>query len=222
MKQLADFYEEGGWKFLLTYAAIFLLVTVGSVGQAIWLIIWYGRIRYDFSVRRNGNDLAYGLYVSIFSGWVFGAIFWILSVYSAIQAYIATKCCGKTGSFTELLKNTSILAGLGFVISCFLVILWSTDKKCAEIYAKGLVEGQKTQAYQKWYNQTIAKVPESEREAFIKDFNRWRCNEGQTYTEIFYGIFLASFILLILSIPFCKYVLELNVSLLLSKRESLL
>ncbi|EAY14846.1 hypothetical protein TVAG_411120 [Trichomonas vaginalis G3] len=213
--QLADFYEEGGCKFLLIYAAIFLTITVGSIGQAVWLFIWWGRVKYDFSVRRNGNDLAFGLYVSILSGWIFGAIFWFLGVYSAIQAYIVTKCRGKTGSFTELLKNTSFLAGIGFLISCFLVIIWSTDKKCAELYSKSLYPGNSTKSYQTWYNKTINSIPDEKRDLFIQNFNKWRCNEGQTYTEIFFGIFIFAFILLILSIPFCKYVLELNVALLL-------
>ena len=209
--KLGDIYEEGGLGFFLTYGFIFLIMTVGCVGQAVWLYIWWGRIKYDFSWRKNGNDIAYDLYVSVMSGWIFGFVFWALTIISTVLLFLSKKCCKKTGKTNAFLKHTSFLAAIGFAVTCILVLVWSTDKNCDQIYSIGLYYGRNTTAYDEWYDKLISGMGEEEKVKFEANFNNWQCNEGSTYTWIFFGFFIAGIVLLLLSIPCVKVSFELDV-----------
>ena len=209
--KLGDIYEEGGLGFFLLYGFIFLIITVGCIGQAVWCYIWWGRIRYDFSCRKNNNEIAYDLYVSVFCGWIFGFLFWALTIISAVIHFLTKKCCNKTGRSNEFLKHSSFLAAIGFFVTCILVLVWSTDKNCEQLYDKGLEKGQNTTEYNNWYNELISGMSEEELKEFQNNFNDWRCHDGYTNTWIFFGFFIAGIILLIVSIPCVKVSFELDV-----------
>jgi hypothetical protein len=216
---LNDIYEEGGCCFFFVYAAIFFILSVGSIGQAVWLYIWWQSIRFDFSCRKDGNDNAFALYISVTTGWIFGLIFWGFSVIAILMQYLTTKFCQKPGKATEFIRNSSFLACLGFICSCIAVFVLTTDKKCAEMYQKGLAYGNQTKEFIEWYKKETEGVKAEDIPSFNISLNKKRCNDGATYTWIFFGVFVLGIIMLVVSIPFNKYVLEVDIKQLLISEE---
>ena len=217
---LSDIYEEGGCCFFLVYAAIFAVLTVGSIGQAFAFFFWWQKIRFDFSCRMDENDIAFSLYIAVTLGWILGLIFWGFSVLALLMQYLTTKFCQKPGLATEFVRNSSILASVGFVCSCIAVFVLTTDKKCNELYEKGVPHGNSSAKYLKWLNKQTAGMTEKEKSDFIDKLNKEKCHDGATLTWIFFGIFLAGIIMLLISIPFNKYVLEVDIKQLLMSEAS--
>ena len=201
--KLGDIYLEGGIGFFLLYGFIFLVITIGSVGQAIWLYIWWGRIKINYANRRDENSIAFDLYVSVVSGWIFGALFWILTVVSGLMAYLASKFCKKPGKTTEFFKNSSILCSIGFTVTCVLVLVWSSNKNCNKIYEVGFHYTNATKEFQDWKIKT--NITDDE----LPDY---QCYEGDVYTWVFFGFYLFGLILLVVSIPCVKVTLQVDVS----------
>ena len=54
------------------------------------------------------NPIAYDLYAAVTCGWIFGALFWILTVISALMHFLTAKFCRKPGATTSFVKNKNI------------------------------------------------------------------------------------------------------------------
>lgn len=192
---ISMFYEAGGCKFLLTFIFVVLILLGGCIGQCVYTIKWWLEIKDDYGIRTLGNFPAYLLYCAIICTWIFGLAGAGLLLLSFLIDWIAKSCCEKSGSTTVLTSNTGVICIIGFITGSCLILAWSAPAKCNEIYST-------------WNTNYTGNYSYDQNDKFE------RCDLGHEYSWIFFGVVLFGLVFTLLSMAFCHYCLELNVSIL--------
>lgn len=184
-----EYLNKWGTPIKIVLMILSLCFTSGFLGAWISSGIEWGRIRYDYSNKKDENKNAYALYVVSMLSWVFPLCSVVTTIlYRLFKNFEWLK-------LSNIFLFISFLCGTATLCVMLTCLNYSMPKKCEEIRETGTPIGSESSKFKDYMNGKLEGVKEEDIESTINDFNKSRCEHFNKLMWIFLGMTIISFII---------------------------